>query len=165
MTIAPDSINTEIKPRLLAPGEGQTVGLLGVTLTFKIVGAESGGQWLVAEYTAPPQLAGPPPHVHKTTTEIFHVLEGALVMQANGQSTQLGPGGCAYIPPGTAHTFANPTDAPTRFLLIASPAGLEHYFAEVAELVRNEPSWPPKNMGKIVALMAKYDTFPPSARP
>ena len=165
MTIAIDSSEAELKPLLLAPGEGQTVGALGVTLTFKIAGAETGGRWLVAEYTAPPQLDGPPPHVHKTTTEIFHVLDGALTVQTNGQSMQLGPGGCAYIPPGTVHTFANPTNAAARFLLIASPAGLENYFAEAAELIRNEPSWPPKDMGKFFALMAKYDTFPPSARP
>jgi hypothetical protein len=27
----------------------------------------------------------------------------------------------------------------------------------------NEPSWPPADMGPAIALMAKYDTFPPPA--
>ena len=67
------------------------------------------------------------------------------------------------MPPGTVHGFSNQTDAPARFLLIASPAGLENYFQELAELIKDEPSWPPKDMSKVVALMAKYDTFPPQA--
>jgi hypothetical protein len=27
----------------------------------------------------------------------------------------------------------------------------------------NEPSWPPADMSPVMALMAKYDTFPPPA--
>ncbi len=150
-----------LQPVVRAPGEGHTVGAMGVSLTFKTVGADSDGQWLILEYVAPPQLSGPPPHVHKVTTEIFYVLEGTLSIQANGQTTQLGPGGCAYVPPGTAHTFANPSDVPAKYILIASPAGLENYFAEMMELVKDEPQWPPKDMGPIIALMAKYDTFAP----
>ena len=61
------------------------------------------------------------------------------------------------------HGFSNQTDAPAKYLLIASPAGLENYFQKLAELIKDEPSWPPKDMSKVVALMAKYDTFPPQA--
>lgn len=157
------SSNYPLQPVVHAPGAGQTVGAMGVALTFKTVGADSDGQWLILEYMAPPQLSGPPPHVHKVTTEIFYVLEGTLSIQTNGQSTQLGPGGYAYVPPGTAHTFANPSDAPAKYFLIASPAGLENYFAEMMELVKNEPHWPPQDMGPVIALMAKYDTFAPTA--
>ena len=152
-----------LQPVVRVAGEGQTHNALGVTLTFKTVGTDSGGQWLTMEYTAPPQFSGPPPHVHKVTTEIFYVLEGTLTMQVNGQTIHLGAGGMAYVPPGTVHTFANQTDAPTKFLGIASPSGLENYFAEMMELVKNEPQWPPKDMGPIIALMAKYDTFAPGA--
>ena len=145
---------------ILPPGAGETHAAMGVTLTFKVVGADSGGQWLVMEYNAPPNLSGPPPHVHKVTTEIFYVLEGGLAITANGVTSELGPGGFAYVPPGTAHTFAKPHDAPAKYLLMASPAGLELYFAEMMDLLKAEPQWPPKDKGKFIALLAKYDTFP-----
>ena len=136
---------------------------MGVTMSFKTTGAQSDGQWLVLEYTAPPHFAGPPPHWHKVTTEIFYVLEGTLTLRTGEETIQAGPGGYAFVPPGVVHAFSNQSDAPARYLLVASPAGLENYFAELAELVKHEPSWPPKDMSKIVALMARYDTFAPPA--
>lgn len=146
---------------LLMPGDGETLTGMGVTMSYKTTGAQSAGQWLVMEYTAPPQFSGPPPHWHKVTTEIFYVLDGTLTLSAGDAVIQAGPGGYAYVPPGTVHGFSNQTDAPATFLLIASPAGLENYFQELADLIKDETSWPPKDMSKVVALMAKYDTFAP----
>ena len=157
------TIRTHLHPLLLSPGEGQTTSGLGVTIVPKTIGAQSGGQWLVVEYTAPPDFAGPPLHWHKVTTEIFYVLEGTLTLKVNDATQALRPGGYAYVPPGTVHTFSNPSHAPARYLLVASPAGLEHYFVELAELVKNSPQWPPADMRPVLALMAKYDTFPPAA--
>lgn len=146
---------------LLMPGGGETLAGMGVTMSHKTTGAQSAGQWLVMEYTAPPQFSGPPPHWHKVTTEIFFVLEGTLTLSAGDAAIQAGPGGYAYVPPGTVHGFSNQTDAPARFLLVASPAGLENYFRELANLIQDETSWPPRDMSKVIALMAKYDTFAP----
>ncbi|MCA9942093.1 MAG: cupin domain-containing protein [Anaerolineales bacterium] len=143
-------------------GEGETLSAMGITISYKVVGTQSDGQWLVLEYLAPTQFSGPPPHVHKVTTEIFYVLEGCLTVETNGQATELGVGGLAFVPPGTAHTFANATNAPVKFLLVSSPAWLENYFTEMGEMLQNEPSWPPQDMSKVVALMTKYDTFAPS---
>ena len=149
---------------VLMPGGGETVSGLGVTMAFKTVGAQSGGQFLALEYVAPPHFSGPPPHWHKVTTEIFYVLDGALTFMLNGEATTVGPGGYAFVPPGVVHGFANQSDAPAKYLGIASPAGLEDYFAELQELIKQEPAWPPRDMEKVVALMAKYDTFAPPAQ-
>jgi hypothetical protein len=43
--------------------------------------------------------------------------------------------------------------------------GLRLYFEELAALIAAEPSWPPADMGPLLAVMAKYDTFPPPAPP
>ncbi|NJN43326.1 MAG: cupin domain-containing protein [Anaerolineae bacterium] len=149
-------------PTLLPPKAGETWSALGVTLTYKLIGAETDGQWLVLEYSAPPNFPGPPPHWHKITTELFYVLEGTLSFRVGEQTLNAGPGGFAYVPPGTVHGFSNPTDAPARYLLITSPAGLENYFIELAEMVKNEPQWPPKDMMKLRNLMSKYDTYSPT---
>lgn len=152
---------TSLQPVIVRAGEVEPQGALGVSMKMLTTGAQSNGQWLLLEYLAPPRFSGPPPHVHKVTTEIFYVLDGTLTMSVDGKATHLAPGGCAYVPPGVAHGFSNETDAPAKFLLVASPAGLEHYFAELGELLKNEPSWPPQDMSKVVALMAKYDIFSP----
>jgi hypothetical protein len=44
--------------------------------------------------------------------------------------------------------------------MMASPAGLERYFQELSDLIRLEATWPPTDMAPIIALMAKYDTYP-----
>jgi quercetin dioxygenase-like cupin family protein len=149
------------KSIVLMPGGGETLTGMGVTMTLRTTGAQSAGQWLVIEYTAPPQFSGPPPHWHKIMTEIFYVLEGTLTLSAGDETIQAGPGGYAFVPPGTVHGFSNQTDAPARYLLIASPAGLENYFAELKAMLEEEPAWPPQDMSKLVALMARYDTFAP----
>ncbi len=151
------------RPILLAPGGGQVFNAQGVSLTLKTTGADSGGQWFVMEYAAPPNFPGPPLHWHKLMTEIFYVLEGSMTFRVGEQTLEVGPGGYAYVPPGTVHGFSNPTDAPAKFFGIATPAILEQYFYEMMELVKNEPQWPPQDMGKLMALMAKYDTFAPTA--
>jgi hypothetical protein len=73
----------------------------------------------------------------------------------------LGPGEGRSLPP--AHRFSNPGYEPCRFLGLAIPGGLDRYLEELGQLMANEPSWPPADMGPAIALMAKYDTFPPAA--
>jgi hypothetical protein len=72
-------------------------------------------------------------------------------------------GGYARVPPGVVHGFSNPTDEPSRFLGLIVPGGFEKYREELAEMMANEPSWPPADMGPVIARMAKYDGFLPPA--
>jgi mannose-6-phosphate isomerase-like protein (cupin superfamily) len=147
---------------ILDAGDGRVYDAFGVSITFKTTGVDSNGQWLVLEYVAPPRFGGPPPHVHRVTTELFYVVKGTMTLTTDGETVSTGPGGYAFVPPGTVHAFSNPSEEPVTFLVIASPAGLELYFEELAALMREEPHWPPADMGKVVALMEKYDTYPPA---
>lgn len=149
-----------ITPIILPPGGGETMATVGPTLTFKTVGKQSNGQYLVMEGIEPPGSASPP-QWHKVTTVIVYVLEGMPTLQVGDETHQVGPGGYAYVPPGTVHAIANQSDAPVRSLWIMSPAGMENYMAEAMELVANEPSWPPADMSRLIALRRKHDTFDP----
>jgi hypothetical protein len=87
-------------------------------------------------------------------------------LRGRRENVDLQAGGYARVPPGVVHRFSNPTDKPSRFLGLAIPGGLDKYLEELAELMANEPSWPPADMGPVMALMANYDTFPPpTAKP
>jgi hypothetical protein len=85
------------------------------------------------------------------------VTRGSLRLRVGESSIALTEGGLAYVPPGTVHTFANPSDEPTTFLVWLSPGGMEAYFVELAELMKTEPVWPPADRSRVIALMAKYD--------
>lgn len=144
----------------LQPGEGRTLRAQGVTITFKT--PPEGAAWSLFEYEAPPRFPGPPPHLHKTTTEGFYVLEGTLTLELNGETHAAPPGSYVHIPPGTPHGFANPGDTPAKFLVLVSRPGFERFFEELVELARQEPTWPPEDRSNLSALYAKYDTFPSS---
>jgi uncharacterized cupin superfamily protein len=157
----PMSINNLVRTEAIVvpAGAGEPFAGMGANIVLKAGGAQTAGQFLVADYTAPPGFAGPPPHWHKAMTEMFYVLEGTLEVLANDQRTELGAGGFALVPPGVVHTFANPSSAPARFLLVATPAGLERYFVELTAMAGAEAVWPPKDATALHALMARYDTF------
>jgi mannose-6-phosphate isomerase-like protein (cupin superfamily) len=148
---------------VLEPGGGRSLAAVGVSVLLKSAAEDTDGRWTIYEYTAPPRFPGPPPHWHKETDEAFFVLEGTIRFEVDGESVDAQAGGYARVPPGVVHRFSNPTDAPARFLGLIVPGGLEKYWEELGELMANEPSWPPADMGPLIALMAKYDTFPPAA--
>lgn len=152
---------TQLKARLLKPGGGPTLSFLGVDLAFKVSSADTNGAWALLEYVAPPNFAGPPPHWHKNTSEAFYVLEGTVAFRKDAEVFKGEPGAMVYIPTGVLHTFSNKEDKPARFLTFLSPGGFEEYFKELAALVQSEPSWPPQDVSKVLALYEKYDTFLP----
>jgi mannose-6-phosphate isomerase-like protein (cupin superfamily) len=135
----------------------------GVTVALKSASDDTEGGWVLLEYTAPPGFQGPPPHWHKQTDEAFFVLDGTLRFEVDGETADVRAGGYARVPPGVVHRFSNPTEGPCRFLGLAIPGGIENYFEELGEMMAKETSWPPADMGPALALMAKYDTFPPPA--
>jgi mannose-6-phosphate isomerase-like protein (cupin superfamily) len=149
--------------QILGQGEGRSFGAAGTSVVMKAGADDTGGGWTLFEYTAPPGFAGPPPHWHKHYDEGFYVLEGTIRFEVNGESLDVGPGAFAHVPPRVVHRFSNPTDQPARMLGLTVPGGFEKYLEEVARMAAEEPSWPPADRAPLLALMAKYDTFPPPA--
>lgn len=154
-------MNTALQPQLLTPNAGPTLALLGVEICYKALSADTAGAWALLEYNAPPRFKGPALHWHKVTHEAFYILSGVVTFSL-GESVFRGEAGSfVHIPAGALHTFSNPDDAPARFLTFLLPGGFEGYFKELAALAQSEPSWPPQDMGKVLALYAKYDTYLP----
>ena len=148
--------------RAAADAPTVTVAPLGVTIRTLVASAESGGALAALEYTAPPRFRGPAPHWHATVTETFIGVEGTLTLHVDGGDAALEPGAVAVVPPRVVHRFSNATDAPVRFLVLATPgAGLEGYFAELARLIAESPVWPPADPEAVARIAARYDTFGP----
>lgn len=165
MSVAPASHPPTAAPLLLrAADDVPVLEMMGVRIRFLVPAAETGGAWSLLEYLAPPGFAGPAPHVHARTTELFHVLDGTLTLEVDGATHDLAAGGVAMVPPGVVHRFSNRAAEPCRILVHLTPGGMERYFTELAELVRTAPSWPLADMTPVAALGERFDSFAPPAR-
>ena len=147
----------------LAAGAGETITGLGVSITYKVPNEATGDAWALLEYTAPPHFAGPPPHWHARTAELFYILDGTAGFTLGEQAITATRGASVYVPPGVVHTFFNPAAEPLIFLAWLTPGEFAEYFKELFALVHAEPSWPPTDRQKLAALIAKYDQHAPPA--
>jgi quercetin dioxygenase-like cupin family protein len=102
-------------------------------LTAKVLlrSEETGGHASVTELVVPPHNAGPPLHRHDFD-EAFYLLEGELMFQVEEALVTKGAGELSFAPRNAAHTLANHSDAPARYLLICTPAGFERHWARMA---------------------------------
>lgn len=101
----------------------------GDRITFLITGAESGGAFFMGEAWVAPG-GGPPPHVHSREDESFYLQHGTLSVQVGGKTLNASAGDFIHIPRGTAHSFKNVGEETAKLLVVATPAGLENFFAE-----------------------------------
>jgi oxalate decarboxylase/phosphoglucose isomerase-like protein (cupin superfamily) len=70
---------------------------------------------------------------------MFYVLEGVLTMRLGEETRQVEAGTFACVPPGVAHTFSNPGNAPVRFLNFNTPSGWEHYMRDLSAAAQSGP--------------------------
>jgi mannose-6-phosphate isomerase-like protein (cupin superfamily) len=59
-------------------------------------------------------------HLH-SFEESFYVLEGSPVLEAGGESIELGPDRCGLLPVGTTHAWRNPGGGRCRWLEVQAP--------------------------------------------
>ena len=137
-------------PKVLAPGEGKAVMVLGDAISFKMTGEETGGAYCILEVVSPPE-GGPPRHVHSREDEAFYILEGSFEFQVDGRKIAAGAGSFVFGPRDVPHTFKNVGSAPGKMLLVVQPAGIEKFFEQISLL----PPGPP-DFAKIAALAGEY---------
>jgi len=104
---------------------------------------ESDGVVSIIDNTVPANWPGPFLHKHDFD-EAFYVLEGELTFQVEDAVVTKRAGELAFAPRGVAHTLANHSDAPARYVLVCTPAGFERYFARMNE---NPPEWALQDTG------------------
>jgi len=75
-------------------------------------------------------------HVHENEDELFYVLEGEHVFQVGDQEFHAGPGGLVFAPRGVPHAQRRVLPRTGRILVLASPAGFEGFFRDLAEADR-----------------------------
>ena len=85
--------------------------------------------------------------------EIFLVIEGRISYCANGEWTEVGPGGVVYLPRETPHGFRNVGKTPSRHWIITTPSGFEVFFSRCADEFAKAS---PPDMGRIAEIFNEH---------
>jgi quercetin dioxygenase-like cupin family protein len=151
------TVQEQLKPYVLAPGEGQPLWFLGSLMLVKATGAQTGGAFALVENLLPAGFASPY-HLHHVEDEAFYVLEGEMTFFCGGEKISAGPGSYVFGPRGIPHGFRVEGTSPARMLLLAAPAGFDQFVIEMSEPAKElrlpDPVQP--DMQKLMALAAKY---------
>lgn len=134
---------------------------MGSSYRSLLASRETDGRMSITDSTTDPGI-GPPRHIHHAEDEAFVVLTGEIEFWTPAGRLRRGPGGTAFIPRGTEHTFRVTSPVPSRHLVILTPGGFEGFFAEMARGGYRIPG----DMAEIAAVAARYAlefTGPPLA--
>jgi mannose-6-phosphate isomerase-like protein (cupin superfamily) len=147
------SIETGAQPkhRVVRPGDGTNVGAIGLGIFVRLTGADTQGAYSLFEYVVPPNLGGPPTHVHTREDELFTCTEGRVKIELDGDDYELGPGDSLLMPRGVPHMFYNPFDSTTRIVAVVSPPGLENYYQDLSQLPPG-----PRDMTLVAEIMTRH---------
>lgn len=63
-------------------------------------------------------------HTHDQA-EVYHVLEGELLLRIDGTGHRLRPGSTVFLPGGTSHGVTNPGEAPARVFYVLAAGSFE----------------------------------------
>ncbi len=124
----------------IGPSEGNSV--LGGFAVYKLSGEATGGAYSVVEHNLQPYSLAAPIHTHRDVDEVSYMLEGEIGALIGNQEVYAGPGTLVLKPRGIPHTFWNAGATPAKLLELISPAGFEHYFEELDQLLASSGGRP-----------------------
>ncbi|SNY74727.1 Cupin domain-containing protein [Paractinoplanes atraurantiacus] len=124
---------------VVSPGGGLVGDLGDIGVHFKLWGEDTGGALAIVEHPFPVG-ALVAPHMHTREDEYSIVTEGEIGFRSGDREVVLGPGGYITKPRGELHAMWNAGAVPARMTEIITPAGFEHFFREVAEILAAGPA-------------------------
>ena len=147
-----DVAAASVAPTITTLEEDAGRWFLGTRVWLRATTAQTGGALGLIEQVVPPGF-GSPYHVHHNEDEAFYVLEGEIRFFSGERSWVVGPGGFAFLPRDVPHGFRTEGDAPSRSLLLVTPAGFERFVTELSEPA--PPAGPP-DLGRLAQVAATY---------
>jgi quercetin dioxygenase-like cupin family protein len=120
-----------MNPMLIPSGEGKSVSVIGIAITIRLHGRDTGGVLSVIESVDQPG-GSPPPHIHHREDETFQVLEGEFEFTCGGQTLTARKGATIFAPRGVPHSYRWVGHTPGRLMAILTPAGFEDFSRKLA---------------------------------
>jgi quercetin dioxygenase-like cupin family protein len=121
----------------LKDGEGVQIHFRGTKITVKVSKEDSEGKYTMLEMVHQPNL-GPALHIHPEAPEAYYILEGEYQIRCGKEVYHAQRGDFVFIPKGIEHKYQSGSSGGK--VLVISPAGLEKYFKEVADILNIGPS-------------------------
>ena len=126
----------------------------GWSVHYLATGASTAGDYGLYRWNMGPSPSGPGPHFHRTMSEAFFVLQGAVRLY-DGQWRDAGPGDFMHVPPGGVHGFRNESGEPASLLILFVPgAPREAYFEGLARFAASG-QWP--SQPELLAFFEEHD--------
>ena len=138
-------------PKVVLPGAGKALHVLGDVVISLVVGADTGGAYAVQQQDTRPG-DGPPLHRHSREDEGLSVLAGEYEFWVGEQTFRAAPGTIVFGPRGIPHAFNCLDPNPGKIQVIIPPPRLEAFFEELYALAKQGTP----DMGQNVALAGKY---------
>jgi quercetin dioxygenase-like cupin family protein len=119
-------------PIVRGDGEGERRWFAGGGVwTMKVTAEETDGAFMLIEDRMQKGKTTPL-HVHPHEDETFIVLEGEILVHADGSEHRVGSGGIAVIPRATRHAFLVTSDM-ARILVVQTPGSGEAFYRDASE--------------------------------
>lgn len=107
----------------------------GTKVSYLATGSATHGQFGLYRWEMGPRRTEPSPHFHRTISESFFVLSGAMRLYDGAQWREATAGDFLYVPEGGVHAFCNQSGEPASMLILFTPgAPREAYFEALAEI-------------------------------
>ena len=109
----------------------------GGTVHYLATGGSTAGEFGLYRWDFAPTVSGPDAHFHKTISESFFILSGAVRLYDGKQWIEATAGDFLFVPEGGIHAFKNESGERASMLLLFAPgAPREDYFETLAEVGR-----------------------------
>ena len=122
-------------PIIVAPRAGRAYEMGPVRAVFKADGAETRGQYSIAEWWLDPYTRGPGVHAHDED-DVFFVVEGTMSFFVGDAWIDAPAGSLVIAPGGTPHDFENRSAQRAGALNFSTPGGFEPHMTSIAEWFR-----------------------------
>jgi quercetin dioxygenase-like cupin family protein len=143
--------------RYVAAADVPTLQVGATTARFVALGADTEGRYGMFHWEMSANPGGATPHIHRTFSEAFYVLDGAVTVYDGSDWREAGPGDFLYVPPSGVHGFRNESGAPASMLILFAPAPpREAYFRELAERIVSGKQFSDEDRA---AFMARHDQY------
>ena len=109
----------------------------GGTAHYLATRESTNGQFGLYRWSMAEAPSGPEPHFHRSISESFYVLSGAIRLYDGTEWIEGHPGDFLFVPEGGIHAFRNESGAPASMLILFAPgADREDYFETLNQVGR-----------------------------
>lgn len=124
-------VSAVYRPRADVPDLGGDRG----SMTFVAPGSVTRRQFGLFRRDMAPHAGGPQAHFHRTFSESFYILAGAVRVYDGSAWLEATAGDFLYVPKGGIHAFSADSDEPASMLIMFAPGGpRERYFIELDQI-------------------------------